>query len=195
MPAMKSVTRILLVLMATFAVALAACGDDDDTGDGASPSATESASASPSDGTSASPSATGGGAATATPASGGSPAPDAPVPVLDANTKKIGEGTISFVLVPGQSSPIDPIGLPLPAGATPPPCAAFVFSFGWQVTKPNPPGDAKVTFKIDRQGVVEQVASGASGTASVGCGLLTAVNEGDGEMSVSMHYFQGEIQP
>ena len=181
--------------MAIFTVALAACGDDDDTGDGASPSATGSASASPSGGTSASPSATGGAAATATPAEGGSPTPVAPVPVLDANATKIGEGTISFVLVPGQSSPIDPIGLPLQAGAVPPPCAAFVFSFGWQVTKPNPPGEARVTFKIDRQGVVEQVASAVNGTASVGCGLLTTVNEGDGEVSVSIHYLQGEIQP
>lgn len=183
--------------MAACTVALAACGDDDDTGDGASPSATGSASASesPSGGTSASPSATDGAAATATPAEGGSPTPVAPVPVLDANVRKIGEGTISFVLVPGQSSPIDPIGLPLQTGATPPPCAAFVFSFGWQVTKPNPPGDARVTLKIDRQGVVEQVASAASGTATVGCGLLTTVNEGDGEVTVSIHYLQGEIQP
>jgi hypothetical protein len=54
---------------------------------------------------------------------------------------------------------------------------------------------ARVTFKIDRQGVAEEVASAARGTASVGCGLLTAVNEGEGEVSVSMHYFQGEIQP
>lgn len=193
---MKSAIRILFVLMTICTVALTACGDDDDTGDGASPSATGPvSSASPSGDASASPSSTGSGAATATLAPSGSPAPDAPVPVLDANTRKIGEGTISFVLIPGQSSPIDPIGLPLPAGATPPPCASFVFAFGWQITKPNPPGEAKVTFKIDRQGAVEQVAAGASGTSSVGCGLLTAVNEGDGEISVSMHYFQGEIQP
>jgi hypothetical protein len=68
-----------------------------------------------------------------------------------------------------------------------------VFSFGWQVTKANPSGEARVTFKIDRR-CCGEVASGG-GTASVGCGLLTAVNEGEGEVSVSMHYLQGEIQP
>jgi len=101
--------------------------------------------------------------------------------------QQIGEGTINFVLVANGQFPIDGLGLIQP-GTEAPPCAAFVFAFNWQITDPYPPGDSQVTWEIIAQDNRNEVASGAAGTASVGCGQLIALNNGPDQIGVSVHY-------
>jgi hypothetical protein len=201
MAAMSIVTRILLVsLAATALLAVAACGDDDDDGgvDGngtASPAVSGSPSASATAGpgsASAAPNETDASIETPTlqPTSA-APAPGKPA--LEAGVQQIGEGTINFVLVANGQFPIDGLGLIQP-GTEAPPCAAFVFAFNWQITDPYPPGDSQVTWEIIAQDNRNEVASGAAGTASVGCGQLIALNNGPDQIGVSVHYVQGAIQ-
>lgn len=195
---MRLLTRILLIALAAVALTLAACGDDDDDGAGdGSASPAVSGSLSPSatgadKSPGASPGETDGANVTPTPV----PTPSGPTPVaptLDTGVKQIGEGTISFVLVPNGQIPIDGLGL-IQAGAETPPCAAFVFVFSWQITEPYPAGDNQVAWKITRQDSTEDVAAGAGGAATVGCGQLTVINTGPDQVTVAVHYLQGAIQ-
>lgn len=191
---MRLLTRILLIGLTSVALAFAACGDDDDDGaaDGSQTPASGSPAASGTGTPAASPDESGDASATATPVE--TPAGPSPVaPTLDAGVKQIGEGTISFTLLPNGQFPIDWLTLIQPGTETPP-CAAFVFAFSWQITKPYPVGDNEVSWKITRQGVTEDVASGADGTATVGCGQLTITNTGPDEATISIHYLQGAIQ-
>ncbi len=122
------------------------------------------------------------------------PAGPSPVaPTLDTGVSQIGEGTISFVLVPNGQIPIDGLGL-IQAGTETPPCAAFVFAFSWQITDPFPVEDNQVAWKITRQDSIDDVAAGADGTATVGCGQLNVINTGPDQVTVSVHYLQGAIQ-
>jgi len=180
---------MLILLVAALALAAAACGGDDDNG-GASTTATGSGSPGPS------------ASGTKTPAPSKSPtktpAPTAAVvtpavPTLAAGVKKIGDGTMTFVLAANGQFPIDGQGLVQP-GTQAPPCASFVFAFGWQITNPYPPGDKAVFWQINQQGVVSDVASGPAGTASVGCGQLIALNKTSDPVSVSVAYVQGSTQ-
>ena len=201
MAAMRMVTRILLIsLAATALLAVAACGGDDDDDNGG---VDGNGTASPAPSGSLSPSATGGGVSASASPNGTEPAGETPrpassaptpvKPALDAGVQQVGEGTISFVLVPNGQFSIDGLGLIQP-GTEPPPCAAFVFAFSWQITDPYPPGDSQVTWQIIAQDSRDDVASGAAGTASVGCGQLIASNNGPDQIGVSVHYVQGAIQ-
>lgn len=191
-PAMKSWSKIFAILIAVSALLIAACGDDDDeAGNGSvSPTASGSPSATGADETpDASPDGTGQPAGTPTT----QPTGAAPTPALDPGVKKIGEGTMTFILIPGGQFPVDGLGLIQPGTATPT-CAAFVFAFAWQITDPFPPGSNAMTWRITQGDSTEDVGSGADGTATVGCGLLTAMNTGPATISVSVRYVQGEIQ-
>lgn len=200
MHGMRPFARLLLVGLVTAAIALAACGGDDD--DGNAPDATGS----PSPAVSQSPGAATGQDETppASPDGGESPqanqtprptqaAPTPKPPGLDPGVSKIGDGTMTFVLVPSGQFFVDALGLIQPGTETPP-CAAFVFSFSWQITDPFPVRDNSVTWRLTRQDATEDVGSGAAGTAAVGCGQLAAVNMGADEVTISLHYFQGAIQ-
>jgi hypothetical protein len=203
MGSMKTAIRLLLVFLTAIAlVAGAACGGDDDDDNGG---VDGNGTVSPAVNGSPSPSATGGGVSASASPNGTEPAGEtstprptssAPTPVkpaLDAGVQQVGEGTIGFVLVPNGQFPIDGLGLIQP-GTEPPPCAAFVFAFSWQITDPYPPGDSQVTWQIVAQDSRDDVASGAAGTASVGCGQLIASNNGPDQIDVSVHYVQGAIQ-
>jgi len=193
---MRLVTRLLLIGLASVALTFAACGDDDDATDG-SPTPSASGSSSPAatgadETPGASPDETDGEGATVTPvptASGPTPL----APTLDAGVAQIGEGTINFTLPPNGQVPIDGLGL-IQAGKETPPCAAFVFAFSWQITEPYPAEGNQVAWKITRQDTTEDVASGADGKATVGCGLLTVINTGPDEVTIAVHYVQGAIQ-
>lgn len=194
---MKRLSKVFAILIAVSALLIAACGDDDDeAGNGSvSPTAGGSPSATNGDET---PDASPDGTEQPVPTLTLSPTSNAPTPTprapsLDAGVKKIGEGTMTFSLVPGSQFPVDGYGLIQP-GTTPPSCAAFVFAFTWQVTDPFPPGANRVTWRITRQDGTEDVGSGAAGTATVGCGQLTATNDGADAISVSVWYVQGETQ-
>jgi hypothetical protein len=115
------------------------------------------------------------------------------VPTLAAGERKVGEGTIDFVLPPNGEFNLDGQQLFQP-GDEVPPCAAFRFSFDWQITDPYPPGDNTVQWRITNQDVTEDVAEGPDGAATVGCGQLTATNPASVELSVAVHYVQGSTE-
>lgn len=190
-------TRWILSILTVLAVLmLAACGGDDEGDKSASTSASPSASASASQSPRASPANTGSVADNGTPAPvQGTPsttaAPPPAEPPLGPGVTKIGSGTMTFVIAPNGSFPVD--GYALVQGAEPPPCAAFVFAFRWEITNPSPPGDASIAWEITRQDIRQEVASGAQGTATVGCGMLTAVNRSQTTLTVSVHYVQGRM--
>lgn len=173
-----------------------ACGDDDDeAGNGsASPTASRSPSATGADETpEASPDETEQPSLTPAPESTTAAAPTPRPPVLEPGVAKIGEGTMTFSLLPEGEYRIDPLALIQPGTATPP-CAAFVFAFSWQITDPFPPGSNQIVWRITQQDVTQDVGQGASGTATVGCGQLIALNDGPDTINVSVWYKQGEIQ-
>lgn len=188
-----------MIALASVTLAFAACGDDDDNDstDG-SPASSTSGSPSPSEtaggeSPGASPGTT--DVATITPApTAATPSGPTPVtPKLDAGVNQIGEGTITFTLLPNGQLPIDGLGL-IQAGKETPPCAAFVFAFSWQITNPFPVGDNTVAWKMTQQGSTEDVAAGPAGTATVGCGQLTVINTGPDQVNVAVHYIQGATQ-
>ncbi|HET8943929.1 MAG TPA: hypothetical protein VFO59_04040 [Dehalococcoidia bacterium] len=190
-------SKVFAVLIAVSVLVIAACGDDDDD-DGvengsASPTASRSPSATGADETpQASPDGTGQPSLSPTPAPTAA-APTPRPPSLAAGVRKIGEGTMTFTLLPEGEFPLDPLALIQP-GTTAPPCAAFVFAFSWQITDPFPPGANTLIWRITRQDVTEDVGLGASGSDTVGCGQLMAVNDGPDTINVSVWYIQGEIQ-
>lgn len=194
-------TRYLLFFLAVLALVLGACGggDDDDVGDAGSPAASVSPmssadgrtpAASPTEATSDGGEATEAPAArTPTPA----PALPPPEPSLEGGAQKVGSGTMTFTLLPSGQFPIDPLGL-LPAGTTPPACDVFVFAFTWEITSPDPPGSEQVVWETVSGEQRQQVAAGAEGEASVGCGQLFAVNRGANTLVVGLHFVQGARQ-
>ena len=179
---------MLILLVAALALTLAACGGDDDGG--ASQTATAGASLGPSTTASKTPAPS----KSPTPTPGPTTAAPTPVgPTLAPGVKNIGSGTINFVLAPNGQFPIDGVALIQPPNQ-PPPCAAFVFAFSWQITNPNPPGDRAVFWQMNQQGVITDVASGPDGAASVGCGQLIAFNKTSDPVTVSVYYVQGATQ-
>ncbi|MGH9203024.1 MAG: hypothetical protein ACRD2A_17500 [Vicinamibacterales bacterium] len=132
------------------------------------------------------------GAETPTP-SANAEAPAPPVPELEPSQHKIAEGTLTTTINSGAVSRFDPQELPLETGNALPACAAYVFAFGWQVSQPYPPDEVDIVWRTERMGEVAEVASGASGTASIGCGYLETVNNSSFTVIVDAHYLIAEI--
>ena len=176
-------------LCAVFAVVLAACGDDNESAPAtsSSPSASSTvASATFAPGETKAPTA-------AAPATSEGPAAPTPVmPQLSSGVRRIGEGTMNFTLVPNVNTTFDPSTFPLEQPNEKPPCSAFVFAFGWQVTNPYPaPTDLALVWRRTSEGQTVEVARGPAGEQNVGCGLLEAFNAGTSDVSVSVHYIIG----
>lgn len=193
---MRLMTRTLFILLTVLALSLAACsGDGDDSGGvgptpsvGASPAPTSPATGdqspieSPGD-TSAPPGETAAPVgATPTPAVAEQP----PAPTLEEGVTRIGEGVITFALVPNGQFLINGLGL-LQPGTEAPSCDAFRFAFAWN----SAPGDGSVTWELINGDVRQEVAAGATGSATVGCGQLMAENRGTETLTVSVRYIQG----
>jgi hypothetical protein len=205
---MRLFTRTLLIGLAATALILAACGGDDDdeagnAGDANERSATPTASGSPSvTGADESPGATSVGASPgATGASQATPtaAPTAAVPPpgkpgLDEGVAQVNEGILNFVIPANGQFEIDSLGL-VPSGTDPPPCGTFEFAFSWRITDPYPPSSEQVVWELIYQDARQDVASGAEGSASVGCGQLLAGNNNPRPIAVSVYYVVGQIQP
>lgn len=189
---MRLPAYVLIITLAVFTLSVAACGDDDEDGDASvTPTATGSPSAT-NDGESptTTPSLTipPGGTETPGPTSA---APTPGAPPLPAGVTQITEGTMNFVVISGGQFSFDGQGLVQP-GTQPPPCETFVFAFAWQITDPFPPGDNSVTWRVTQQGATNDIASGADGSATTGCGLITAVNTGLDQVTVNVRYILGQ---
>lgn len=124
------------------------------------------------------------------PPSGTEKAPQPPAPTIQPGQRKIGEGSFTTAILPGATAGFDPLKLPLDTGVELPPCTAFGFDFGWQVKDPYPPADVNLVWRSSSM----EVGSGASGTASVGCGLLEAINKSAFKITLDAHYIIAEIQ-
>jgi hypothetical protein len=118
-------------------------------------------------------------------------APPLASPQLDSVVQKLGEGALDITIGPGESYGFDPLSLPVDSGKQPPPCAAFVFAFTWQVTDPYPAESMDVRWRLNRMGGTVEIAHGPSGEQTVGCGLVEAVNSGDASVSLSVRYLIG----
>jgi len=188
---MRLLVRLPLIGWAAVVLTFAACGDDDDDRDRSATPTTSGSATGDAESPGSSPDDTGAPDATETP----EPTTAAPTPIaptLAAGVRKIGEGTINFVLAANGLFGIDGLALIQPGTETPP-CAAVVFSFDWQITEPYPPGGNTVQCRITSQDITEDVAAGPDGAATVGCGQLTAVNPGSAQISVAVHYIQGSV--
>jgi len=172
---------LLIVILAALVSLLAACGGGDDT-------ATQSPAFS---GPTFAANQTKAATRTAVPSTGGGTAPPVASPELDPIVQKLGEGALEFTIGPGDSYGFDPLGLPVGSGKQPPPCAAFVFAFTWQVTDPYPADNVDLRWRLNRMGGAVEIARGPSGDQTVGCGLLEAVNSGDASVSLSVRYLIG----
>jgi hypothetical protein len=134
--------------------------------------------------------------ATPTPAAtdsgaGGPPAPAEPS--LDEELTEISRGDLEATIGPGGSYAIDPEALAAEAGAEDV-CSNFQFDFSWQVTEPYPPDGTALSWKYEGGSGQVQVASGPAGNQAVGCGLISAVNEGPGPITVAVKYAMGALQ-
>jgi hypothetical protein len=112
-------------------------------------------------------------------------APAAPVPDVDPSLEVLNLGELNLNIGAGESYSFDPLQL---ADDEEPPCAAFVFLFGWQVQDPYPPEDVELTITSTRMGSSEMIEGETSGTASVGCGFIDVTNESDYPISVQIRY-------
>jgi len=122
-------------------------------------------------------------------AGGGTSAPVAPQ--LEEGVSRIAEGTFSTVLLPSAVSGFDPIDLPLGGDIEPPPCAAFVFTFSWQVSEAEAGAGSGLIWRLTELGAPREIGSGPAGSATVGCGFIEAINNGGERASISVHYLVG----
>jgi hypothetical protein len=118
---------------------------------------------------------------------------DPPSPVLAPGVQEIGRRTITLAPSPGSSYNLTPEDVQVGEGELPQ-CDRLVFAFGWLVTDPLEPapdfGIAWTYTSVD--GVAQEVGRGASGTAEVGCGLLTVENETASDVVVTAEYVVGQ---
>jgi len=155
-----------------------ACGDDDtaaptDAAGGLTPVGTKDATPTPlaTDGASAGP-----------------PAPADPT--LDEELAEIASGSFDETITAGDSWSIDTAAFAEDESL----CTNFAFDFTWQVQDPFPPAGVDLIWQFTREAGTVEVAGGPAGEQSVGCGVLEALNRGDGEIVVAIRYRVGAIQ-
>ena len=110
-------------------------------------------------------------------------------PELPEGVSRLAEGASSTALLPGAVTGFDPIDFPLEEGAEPPPCSAFVFTFTWQVAESD--AGSGLVWRLTETGAARDIGAGPSGSATVGCGLIEAVNNGGQRISLDVHYLIG----
>jgi hypothetical protein len=110
-------------------------------------------------------------------------------PQLPEGVSRLAEGASSTALLPGAVTGFDPIDFPLEEGAEPPPCSAFVFTFTWQVAESG--AGSALVWRLTDTGAAREIGAGPSGSATVGCGLIEAVNNGGERISLSVRYLIG----
>jgi hypothetical protein len=113
-------------------------------------------------------------------------------PQLEPGVKQIGGNRLTFSLGTGIAYPLDPYAFELSSGEERPPCESFVFVFSWQVLEPSaPPEDIGLAWQHAASGNPVEIARGANGTQTVGCGGLTALNQTGGDLVVLVDYVIG----
>ena len=112
-------------------------------------------------------------------------------PQLEEGVSRIAEGAFSTALVPRAVSGFDPIDLPLEGGTETPPCAAFVFTFAWQVGEADSGAGTGLVWRLTEMGAPREIGSGPAGSATVGCGFIEAINNGGERVSINVHYLIG----
>jgi hypothetical protein len=111
------------------------------------------------------------------------PTPTLLPPELSPALRVIGEGTLELNVAPGRRQLIDPLRLAAAFG-TPPDCASLAFLFRWRVD-----GGAELRFEGQLRGSVVAIEQGNSGSASVGCIVVEAVNDGDKPVTGDLRYY------
>jgi hypothetical protein len=156
----------------------AACGDDDeaaptDAAGALTPVGTKDATPTPLD------------------TEGASAGPPAPAdPTLDEELAEIASGSFDETIAAGDSWSIDTAAFAENESL----CTNFAFDFTWQVQDPFPPAGVDLIWQFTRAAGTVEVAAGAAGAQSVGCGLLEALNRDDGQIVVAIRYRVGAIQ-
>src|SRR3990172_3924806 len=188
---MSTLSRCLLTLALVLGALLAACD-----GDGPKPPATGTprATATPTAESTAAPSPTAGLPAGPSPTSEPQEAPGAPAPTVPDEVDVLALGEMTLNIGAGDTYAFDPIDLATQQGIEVPPCAAFLFLFGWQVRDPYPPDNVNLRFRWTRMGSTEVIAAGASGTQSIGCGGIEVVNGSAVHITVDVRYGIGAVQ-
>jgi hypothetical protein len=92
---------------------------------------------------------------------------------------------MSLTIGGGESYGFEPLDL---SDGDAPPCATFVFLFGWQVQDPYPPEGVDLAITSTRMGATETIGEGASGTATVGCGFIEVRNDSAFPISMEVRY-------
>ena len=186
---MSTLSRCVLTLALALGALLAACG-------GGGGAATPSPGPGPTSTPTAEPSAASSPTATGVPSPTAEPqdAPHAPAPEVPDNVTVLALGEMSLNIGAGDTYAFDPIDLGTQQGVEVPPCAAFVFLFGWQVRDPYPPEYVNLRIRWTRTGSMETIAEDASGTQSIGCGGIEVVNDSAAQVTVEVRYGIGELQ-
>ena len=121
---------------------------------------------------------------------GGAPAPV--TPELDEELTEITTGDLQVTIEPGGSYDIDPEAIAAEAGASDV-CANFQFDFSWQITDPYPADGTSLSWEFEGERGSFEVAKGPAGNQAVGCGLLSAENQGGVAITVAMKYAIGAL--
>ena len=116
-----------------------------------------------------------------------------PAPEVPGNVTVLDVGEMTLNIGAGETYQFDPLRLAQDQGVEVPPCAAFVFLFGWQVRDPYPSDEGTLRFRWTRMGSTETIAEEPSGTQSVGCGGIDVVNDSDVAITVEVRYGFGEL--
>jgi len=122
-------------------------------------------------------------------------APPPPTPAVESGAQVVAEGTLSSTIAPGGIARFDPLTLPLNPGAEVPSCESYVFSFGWLVIDPYPAEDVDLRWQWAKEDGAEEVGTGASGVATIGCGFLEAMNRTGSKITVEAHYVIASTSP
>jgi hypothetical protein len=121
-------------------------------------------------------------------ACGGGDSPPRPTPTIlppeiSPALRVLGEGTLALDVAPGGRQLIDPVQISREL-SSPPDCASLAFLFRWRVH-----GRDELRFEGQLRGSVVAIEQGNSGSASVGCMVVEAVNDGDKPVTGDLRYY------
>ncbi len=111
------------------------------------------------------------------------PTPTLMPPEISPALRILGEGSLVLDVPPGQRQFIEPLKLAATFG-TSPDCATLAFLFRWRVN-----GKGELRFEGQLQGSVVAIEQGNSGSASVGCIVVEAVNDGARPITGDLRYY------
>ena len=114
------------------------------------------------------------------------PTPTLLPPEISPALRVLGEGSLQLEISPGERQLIEPLKLAQAFG-TPPDCASLAFLFRWRMN-----GDDEVRFEGQLRGSVVAIEQGNNGSASVGCMVVEAVNDGHETIHGDLRYYVAE---